>query len=130
MGFRSRHSKNVLTVPKCNELFRKARFCKYTNCKAVRLENNTYLIQYADCYAVQLHQTDIITIYPDKFVFRHNGWKTNTTKNRMERYSFINISVSKRIWYYRIGAWNNSTGLKEFENGLTLTKANALEYLI
>ena len=36
---------------------------------------------------VRYHHTDVVTIKKDKIVLRHNGWKTVTTKNRMNQVS-------------------------------------------
>ena len=144
MGFRSSQPNRVLTFQVCNELFKKARYCKYlstnviwTNTgrevekvKGVRLENNTYLIKHADCYSVRLYDTDIIDIYPNKWVFSNGGYRTITTKDRIQRYSVLSISVSKYVWYYRIGNWTQDTDTKVFQNGLTLTKEEILEHLI
>ena len=144
MGFRSSQPNRVLTFQVCNELFKKARYCKYlgtnvtwTNTgrvvekvKGVRLENNTYLIKHADCYSVRLYETDIIDIYPNKWVFSNGGYRTITTRDRINRYSMLSISVSQYVWYYRIGDWTQDTDTKVFENGLTLTKEDMLEHLI
>ena len=145
MGFRSSQPNRVLTFQVCNELFKKARYCKYLSkkktwiyngscevekVKGVRLENNTYLIKHADCYSVRLYDTDIIDIYPNKWVFSNGGYRTITTKDRIQRYSVLSISVSQHVWYYRIGNWTQDTDTKVFQNGLTLTKEEMLEHLI
>ena len=144
MAFRSKKKAELLTFQKCNEMFKKARYCKYlsTNVtwtgnlrevekiKGVRLENNTYLIKHADCYSVRLYETDIIDIYPNKWVFSNGGYRTITTRDRINRYSMLSISVSQYVWYYRIGDWTQDTDTKVFENGLTLTKEDMLEHLI
>lgn len=144
MSFRSHQPNKVLTFQVCNELFKKARPCKYLSKRqtwsynpnppekvlGVRLENNTYLIKHADCYSVRLYETDIIDIYPNKWVFSNGGYCTITTKDRIQRYSMLSISVSQHVWYYRIGNWTQDTDTKVFENGLTLTKEDILEHLI
>ena len=130
MGFRSKKQAELLTFQKCNEMFKKARYCKYIDQKGVRLENNTYLLQHADCYCIQFHKTDIIDIYPDRWVIRNNGWRTPSTKDRINRMSPISIEVSKGCWYYRIGNWTQETHLKDFVNGLTVTKLEVFECMI
>lgn len=144
MGFRSHKKAELFTFQKCNELFKKARYCKYlgmsvtwTNnerevkkIKGVRLENNTYLLQHADCYSIRYHQTDIIDIYPNKWVIRNGGWRTPSTKDRINRMSPISIEVTKGCWYYRIGNWTQDTHLKDFVNGLEVTKLDVFEHII
>lgn len=144
MAFRSKKKAELLTFQKCNEMFKKARYCKYlsTNVtwtgnlrevekiKGVRLENNTYLLQHTDCYCVRYHQTDIIDIYPDKWVIRNGGWRTPSTKDRINRLSPINVSTTKGCWYYVIGNWNRDAELKVFKNGLVITKLDVFEYMV
>ena len=54
----------------------------------VGLENNTRLVECGNDYAVRLHRTDIVTLREDgDIVLRTGGWKTRTTKQRLNKYA-------------------------------------------
>jgi hypothetical protein len=75
---------------------------KYLGAKADRpLENNTRL-QRRNCndIAVKYHDTDIVTFRSDgSIVVNSGGWRTSTTKERINRYAGLHISQYKSIWY-------------------------------
>ena len=64
-----------------------------------KLDNNTYLVVYDDHYAILLHQTEIVEHWPDHTVLRTGGWKTMTTKDRINKFSPVSISQSGGVWY-------------------------------
>lgn len=66
-----------------------------------KLENNTYLERRsADSIAVRLHSTDVVTYYADgKVVLNSGGWRTVTTKDRLNKYAPVNVVQEKRVWY-------------------------------
>jgi hypothetical protein len=82
-----------------------------------KLANNTYAERRElGAIAIRLHQTDIVTFYPDgRIVANTGGWKTLTTKDRLNEY------LPVRIWQ-KSGRWllgsNGST--IEFADGLTI----------
>jgi hypothetical protein len=81
-----------------------------------KLANNTYAIRgELNTIAVRLHNTDIITFFPDgKVVLNSGGWKTSTTKSRINEFSGLNIYQSKGIWYVsKPGDWENSVLFKD-----------------
>ena len=66
-----------------------------------KLENNTYL-QRADenTICVRLHATNVVTLRSDNtYELNSDGWKTNTTKDRINEYSPARISQKKGRWY-------------------------------
>jgi hypothetical protein len=64
-----------------------------------KLENNTYLHRIGDKIAVSLHQTDIITfLKTGEVLLTSGGWKTITTKDRLNKYAPVSI-------YQRDGKW-------------------------
>ena len=75
-----------------------------------KLENNTYLIHYHEAkphyIGVRLHNTDVVKYYPDgRIILNSGGWKTPTTKDRINKYAPVNVWTNKGIWY--IGqSWN------------------------
>lgn len=65
------------------------------------LQNNTYLYKRDEnAYAVQLHLTDVVTIRRDgTFVLNSGGWRTPTTKERINNYAPCTIQQMGGIWY-------------------------------
>jgi hypothetical protein len=82
-----------------------------------KLENNTYLeTRYPDRtydrdltlhvetveYAVRLHDTDVVTLHPDgSYTLDSGGWRTVTTKDRINRYAPVRLYSDKRVWWLR-----------------------------
>jgi hypothetical protein len=66
-----------------------------------KLENNTVLHRIdADTLAVRLHATDIVLIHRNgTFTLNSGGWRTVTTKARMNDHSPARISQTKGVWY-------------------------------
>lgn len=64
-----------------------------------KLANNTYLSKTDDYYAITLHGTELIKFYPDKTILSSGGWRTATTKDRLNAFSGFNIWQDKGIWY-------------------------------
>jgi hypothetical protein len=84
--------------------------------KSRKLANNTYAERrQSGAIAIRLHQTDIVTFNQDgSIVANTGGWKTSTTKARLNDY------LPCRIWQQR-GQWfftHNGKQL-EFADGLT-----------
>ncbi len=79
-----------------------------------KLGNNTYAERRGDAIAIRLHDTDILTFNPDgSIVCTSGGWKTSTTKDRLNAFAPV------RIWQ-KSGRWFLGDGL-EFQDGLTIT---------
>ncbi|MCK5604432.1 hypothetical protein KAR91_21255 [Candidatus Pacearchaeota archaeon] len=79
-----------------------------------KLANNTYLERRVDqnnptingdSFAVRLHATDIVTYKPDgTIVLNSGGWRTVTTKERINTFSPVNLWQEKGVWY--LGKWS------------------------
>jgi hypothetical protein len=66
------------------------------------INNNTLKIEYLDgTTAIRLHDTDIITFAGKDIILNSGGWKTRTTKERINEYSPANISQNKSLWYIK-----------------------------
>jgi len=73
-----------------------------------KLENNTYLQRREKGIAVLLHETDVVTYLPDgSCVLNSGGWKTVTTKDRMNSYAPCRIYSDKGVWYVSDGRWDS-----------------------
>ena len=64
-----------------------------------KLANNTYLVDKIDYIAVVLHNTEIIKFYQDYFCLDSGGYRTLTTKERINRFSQINMFQESFVWY-------------------------------
>lgn len=75
-----------------------------------KLANNTYLYRTKDnAFAVRLHNTDVVTIHADNtYTLRTSGWRTVTTKARINHVSPARIVQEKEVWYVRQSTnWEN-----------------------
>jgi uncharacterized protein YxjI len=76
--------------------------------------NNTLRIEYANGNkAIRLHNTDVVTIKDDVYTLNSGGWRTSTTKDR------INTFSPARVWQTN-GQW--FTGGSLFYDGITVNK--------
>lgn len=65
-----------------------------------KIDHNTRIFARADHLAVRLHNTDIIKFYPDGAVtLNTGGWKTVTTKDRINEFSGIRVWSDKGTWF-------------------------------
>ena len=71
--------------------------------KGKPLENNTRAIMRGENVAVRLHQTDILTFSPDGAVtYNSGGWRTVTTKDRMNEYGPARIWSDRGTWHISV----------------------------
>ncbi len=84
-----------------------------------KIGNNTYLkLRDRGVIAVLLHSTDVVRFYPDGCVkLDSGGWKTLTTKDRMNRFSPLSVCSDKGVWYVSGGGGEHGTFT--FADGLT-----------
>ena len=65
-----------------------------------KVGNNTYLVRGEGCIHVRLHKTNVVTMYPDNtYRLNSGGWRTATTKQRINRFSPVKIYQHKYQWY-------------------------------
>lgn len=85
-----------LTYSMCQILMVKAR----KNRK--KIDNNTYLEYHktTNCYQVKLHDNTIMIIEPKQITLTHSGWKTSTTKDRLNKFGPISIYQKNYQWFY------------------------------
>jgi hypothetical protein len=69
--------------------------------KAHIVANNTLKIEYMNgTVAIRLHDTDIITWKDEKIFLNSGGWRTRTTKERMEQFSPVKrINQINGVWF-------------------------------
>ena len=70
------------------------------NSQSRKRANNTTLLRVdPSTIAIKLHSTNVITFHADgRIVFDSGGWKTSTTKERMNSFSPARVSQSRGTW--------------------------------
>lgn len=69
------------------------------NRESKKIQYATWLHNRGSHFAIRHHETDIIKIYPRKTVLDTDGWKSRTTKDRLNEYSPGSIWSVNGIWY-------------------------------
>ena len=108
--------------------------------KGKPLENNTRLHETDDGnYEVRLHGHAIVTIMPTCVIIDSCGWKTVTTKDRLNKYAWngtadnYNICVvqKKGTWYVKTWSpYSAEHSLTEFYDGMEFANLHAKKELI
>lgn len=99
----------MLRYSECRELIKRGRHSQK------KLANNTYLEELDDgSFGVKLHETFVVKIHPNgEYTLDSGGWKTVTTKDRINRYSPVRVYQQNSIWYLEDGSL--------FEDGCIVT---------
>lgn len=89
-----------------------------------KLANNTYLVRVNDdTLAVRLHDTNVVTVYRDgTFMLDSGGWRTVTTKDRINGYSPASVGSRSGVWY--VGGVLYHDGIKISAEGRPITEEN------
>lgn len=71
------------------------------NRSSKKVGNNTYLHKISeDTFGVRLHATDVVQIhFDDTYTLNSGGWRTRTTKDRINSYSPARVWQRNSIWY-------------------------------
>jgi hypothetical protein len=70
--------------------------------KTRKVGNNTYLEAVAGGVAVRLHRTHVVVIHPDNtYTLNSGGWRTSTTKNRINQFSPAGLVQKRGEWLVR-----------------------------
>ena len=92
-----------------------------------KVANNTYLIRDGEDIAVRLHNTNVVTFKPNgDVVLDSGGWKTVTTKERMNRFMpHFGLYQEKGVWYvadgYCYGCTDETAHVKvAYADGMTI----------
>lgn len=72
-----------------------------TNRQERKIGNNTYAeIEHDKSISVRLHGTDVVRFYPNGLVkLNSGGWRTHTTKQRINKYSPVGVFQKNFEWY-------------------------------
>ena len=84
-----------------------------------KIANNTYLVEIdAHAIAVRLHATNVVTYHRDgRIILNTGGWRTSTTKTRLNDYSPARISQRKGEWFAHFNGEEH-----EFFNGMDVSE--------
>ena len=83
------------------------------------IANNTRLHQRGEDYAVRLHNTDVVTIHSDDtYTLNTGGWRTVTTKERINRFSPASVYSDRKTWL--VGGSLFEDGMKVGSGGSAL----------
>jgi len=88
-----------------------------------KIANNTYRVEYENGnVATRLHFTDIITVnkYED-IILNSGGWKSLTTKARINEFTPFTIYQKNHVWYV-----STSVGTYDFYDGMTFDFSGCL----
>jgi len=90
----------LLTYSECEELMAKAR----NPVLGKPIKNNTRLFRHDDgrshiYFTLRLHDTDIITIRFRGWELNTGGWRSVTTKHRLNNYGPVGVSQVKGEWF-------------------------------
>ena len=76
-----------------------------TNRQERKIGNNTYAeIEHDKSISVRLHGTDVVRFYANGLVkLNSGGWRTHTTKQRINKYSPVRIFQKNFEWFLSDG---------------------------
>lgn len=80
-----------------------------------KIGNNTVaFIELDGTVSIQLHSTKVVQIHPDDTVtLNSGGWRTSTTKNRINKYSPVKVYQRNHEWFLEGGT--------PFEDGIVVS---------
>lgn len=84
--------------------------------KPKKVANNTvkYNRWHDGATVYRLHRTDIVVIEPDgTYTLNSGGWRTITTKDRINTFSPVNIFQRKGEWFIGLGPFNEGIPFKD-----------------
>ncbi len=103
---------HVYTFSECESLL--------ANRDSKKIDNNTWLRRVdTDTFAIQLHRTDVVRILRSGLYRLYSGgYQTNTTKDRLNRYSPANVYQTGGQWLVNGGGIRSK--VHTFFDGITI----------
>jgi hypothetical protein len=92
----------------------------WNNSRRRKLANHTYLLhsEAMDDYSIRLHRTNVVHYAKDGTVtLNSGGWRTVTTKDRINRFSPLRVWSDKGVWWV-ISSPVNGTVVR-YEDGVS-----------
>lgn len=84
-----------------------------------KIGNNTYKVNYPTTEAIRLHDTDILTFESDHVTLNSGGWKTVTTKARMNQYLPTEVYINQKDYEWFVNDSRDNT-VKPFIDGMII----------
>jgi hypothetical protein len=87
-----------------------------------KLGNNTYIRREGTRICIRLHATDIVTIGKDRIVLNSGGYRTHTTKDRLNAVlpHGYSVSAEKGLWHLHTPRTRKTGKTEIFADGCTL----------
>lgn len=86
-----------------------------------KLGNNTYLERIdADTVGIRLHRTYVVTLHDGRFSLDSGGWRTPTTKSRMNDYAPCRVVQERGEWWVCFNGERH-----RFTDGITFSTVDA-----
>ena len=87
--------------------------------KGKHIAHNTRLYDNDGYYHIRLHNNVIMEIYPDYTQLHDAGWRTVTTKARLNQFSSVSVYQRDFDWYVRVYPYIVGTD-EPFINGMVI----------
>lgn len=65
----------------------------------VKIAHNTTLERESDCVVLRYHDNPIIVYYPEFVSLSSCGWRTTTTKRRLNQFTRVRVYQKEFVWY-------------------------------
>jgi hypothetical protein len=83
-----------------------------------KIAHNTYALRLPTHFAIKYHSTHVLVFHPDgRVVFNTNGWRTSTTKLRLNKFGPPHTYVHQHKFNWFI---TTDAGTEPFYDGITL----------
>jgi len=94
---------------------------KLAHTRKRKLANNTYLEVHDGSYGIRLHDTEVVTFYADRTVLNSGGWRTVTTKDRMNQ-ALVDHTIfsDKGVWYVAKRPYSGEHEAVAYNDGFTI----------
>lgn len=97
--------------------------------KGYRFANNTRIQKRGRAFAIRLHETDIVMIRPDgAYRLNSGGWKTVTTKERMNRILPCDVWQRNGLWF--VGDSYYEDGMLIGSDGMVIGDTKPIEHVL
>ena len=110
-----------MTYQELNEFIKKGR--TPTTHRRITRGHNTIAVRRGENIAIQLHSTDVVTYRPDgSIVLDSGGWRTPTTKDRMNDGTGVWLWSDRSVWYFTVGRsrWDENATVYVYQDGVVI----------
>lgn len=88
-----------------------------------KLANNTHLLIHEDgSFGVELHATEVVRVWPDRMRLQSGGYRTVTTKERINRYLPNAWGLFQEDFEWKLSHRAAARDFRPFQEGMMLHK--------